>query len=294
LLHATAAELRALVPDALVVEPAALAPAAARPWWSGLRLAWCAGVALRGGARCFVPAHAVHCPPPGGPPLGVAVVPWTSSGLAAHPDRDAALLHGLLELVERDQLDEAFPAGFAPRALAERLLAPASLASAAPRAAALAARLEARGFSVHLLDAGGHLGIATAAALLVDRDRGAVPVAAGYASRPGRDQALLAALLEAAQSRLTEIHGAREDVEPGSREAAWPLAERCARLRPSRRASALPDHRHASPGPALRWLLDHLARRGVGPVVACQLDSPAGLVVVRVLVPGLRRSWLLG
>ena len=276
-----------------VVDPARLAPERAAPHWRQLRLAWREAVDLATGAARLVPSHAVHCPPPGGEPLGLAVVPWTSSGLAAHPDRDAALVHALLELCERDQLARSLPGGFTPRLVAERLLDPASLAGGAPRTAAWREALAARGFTVHLLDASGPLRLPVAAALLADREGGPVPLAAGYACRPGRDEALLAALLEAAQSRLTEIHGAREDVLHGRREAAAPLLRWCDRTLPTRRAADLPSH---PPGPARAWLprLVRLLAGAGSPPVAAHLDGPPGLAVVKVLAPGLRRSELLG
>ena len=276
-----------------VVDPAALAPALAAPGWRDLRLAWREAIDLASGAPRLVPTHAVHCPPPGSEPLGLAVVPWTSSGLAAHPDRDAALLHALLELCERDQLARALPRGFTPRAVKERLLAPASLARSAPRTAAWRAALEARGFTVHLLDVGGPMGLPTAAALLGDRDGGPVPLTAGYACRFGRDEALLAALLEAAQSRLTEIHGAREDVLHGQRDAAAPLLRWCDAARPARQAAGLPDHRHHAAAGQVARLVRRLARAGFPPIAA-DLDGPPGLAVVKVLAPGLLRSELLG
>ena len=209
-----------------IVPPEALAPERAEPGWASLRLAWRAGQELLGGDLAFVPACAVHCPPAGGPLLGPAVVPWTSNGMGAHEDRAAALLHALLEVVERDLLARALPEGFTEETLAARLLDRRSLARAAPRTGALTARLEERGFEVHLLDASSHdsdggAALPCAAAVLVDHALGPVPLSAGYACRLGRDDALLAALLEAAQSRATEIHGAREDVaRPRGREHA--------------------------------------------------------------------------
>jgi ribosomal protein S12 methylthiotransferase accessory factor len=224
--------------------------------------------------------------------MGLAVVPWTSSGLAAHPERDAALLHALLELCERDQLARALPRGFTARTVQERLIDPDSLARAAPRTAAWRDALQARGFTVHLLDVSGPLGLPTAAALLADRQGGPVPLTAGYACRPSRDEALLAALLEAAQSRLTEIHGAREDVLHGDRRAAAPLLRWCAAA-PSRRAGDLPDHPPRSSAAQVSLLVRRLAAAGHAAVVA-DLDGPPGLRVVKVLAPGLRRSELLG
>lgn len=294
LVNGTATALRERFGARGVLGPAELAPAEALPGWEAARMAWRTGDDLLSGHPCLVPAHAVHCPPPGAEPLGPAVVPWTSSGMGAHPRREAALLHALLEACERDQLARALPRGFTPAAVRRRLLAPGSLARAAPRAAAWVGRLEARGFAVHLLDAGADLGLPTAAALLVDLERGPVPVAAGYACRLGRDEALLGALLEAAQSRLTEIHGAREDVVHGDREAGLPLAALCRWTRPGRRAAALPDHPPRPPAAALRLVLSRLAAAGHRRVVATDLAGPPGLHVVKVLAPALRRSELLG
>jgi ribosomal protein S12 methylthiotransferase accessory factor len=294
LVSGTAAELRLRFGARGVLGPGELAPEEALPAWEAARLAWRTGDDLLTGLPCLVPAHAVHCPPAGTEPLGPAVVPWTSNGMGAHPRREAALVHALLEACERDQLARALPRGFTPAEVRRRLLVPASLPRAAPRTAAWVARLSARGFAVHLLDAGADLGLPTAAALLVDLERGPVPLAAGYACRTSRDGALLAALLEAAQSRLTEIHGAREDVLHGDREAGLPLAALCRRTRATRRAAALPDHGAPAPGAALRLVLSCLASAGHRRVVATDLAGPPGLHVVKVLVPSLRRSELLG
>jgi ribosomal protein S12 methylthiotransferase accessory factor len=271
-----------------------------------LRVAWCRATRLSGGAA-LVPAPMVFCGPEGTALLGAAEVAWTSNGMGAHPSRDAALQHALLEAIERDQLARGLPEGFTGDAIQARMIDPASLARAAPRTAALAAGIERRGFGVYLFDAGPEtagrgadalppdldLGLPVAAALLVDRAGGPVPVAAGYACRLSRDEALRAALLEAAQSRATEIHGAREDVLHGDRDAAAALAEACLAASPRRPASAMSSARAASPRAAVRLLLDRLRAAGREHVAAVDLDAPAGQHVVKVLVPGLLLSELL-
>jgi ribosomal protein S12 methylthiotransferase accessory factor len=263
----------------------------------GARIAWQEARLLGAGApSVLAPACALYCPPASAPTLGPAPLRWTSNGMGAHPSREAALLHALLEAVERDRLARAFPGGLAPGALRARLLSHASLRRAAPKAAALAAELEARRFAVHLLDAapeGDRIGLPVAAALLVDRDAGPVPVAGGYACRLGRDDALVAALLEAAQSRATEIHGAREDVAEHGRDASLPIARACARARPRREARALPTHRARGAAAAVALVLSRLRRGGFATVAAADLPSPPGVAVVKVLVPGLLLSELL-
>jgi ribosomal protein S12 methylthiotransferase accessory factor len=278
-----------------VLAPAELSPAAAGS--DGVRIAWSAGRDLSTGEPVLVPAHAVHCPPAGTAWLGPALVPWTSNGMGAHPEPSAALLHALLEVVERDRVARALPDGFTEREVSRRLLDPRSLAASAPRAARWAARVAGRGFAVHLLDlsaapGAARLGLPCAAAVLVDGQGGPVPVAAGYACRLSRDAALLAALLEAAQSRLTEIHGAREDVAHGDRHGAAPLAEWCARARAVRRASALPEVRARTAAAAVRLVVARLRRARLAPA-AVRLEAPARVHVVKVLVPGLLLSELL-
>jgi ribosomal protein S12 methylthiotransferase accessory factor len=330
---ASAAELRARLGDEAVLGPGVLAdpdvPAAEAESWEALRIAWSPATPLGGGAPVLVPAQAAHCPPPGGAALGPGVLRWTSNGMGAHPDRASALLHALLEAIERDRLARALPEGFTHGEVARRLLDPRTLPGAAPRTAARVAALEARGFRVHLMDVGdvdprprlrsasrapqpgrrertdersrgrpgseAHLGLglAVAAALLVDEGGGAVPVAAGYACRPGRDEALSAALLEAVQSRATEIHGAREDVLHGDRDSAVPLAARCAAVRPVRSAAAMPDPAAVPAGAAVRGIVARLHAAGIGPALSVDLAGPAEVHVVKVLAPGLLLSELL-
>src|SRR6266568_3266776 len=165
--------------------------------------------------------------PPRGAPLGVSELRWTSNGMGAHSSRPAALLHALLELVERHELALALPDGWTEEAVRCFRLSSAAAARAAPGAAALAQRLERRGFSVYLFALPGQVGLPTAAALLFDAEHSAVPLTVGYACRLDLDGAVLAALLEAAQSRLTDIHGAREDVAPAERRGVERLRRAC-------------------------------------------------------------------
>jgi ribosomal protein S12 methylthiotransferase accessory factor len=242
------------------------------------------------GRPAMVPAAAVHCPPAGGPLLGDPGIRWTTNGMGAHERWEPAALHALLEAVERDQLSRALPEGFTPAAVRARLVARVGLGRDAPRAARLAAGIEARGFDVFFLDASGQIALPVAAALLFDRDRGPVPLAAGYACRLSPDDALAAALLEAAQSRLTDVHGAREDVAPMDPAHVERLRAMCARSRPVRRASAMP---RAGAG-GLEVVLGRLRRAGFERAAAIDL-APEGfpLRVAKVLVPGFTVSELL-
>jgi ribosomal protein S12 methylthiotransferase accessory factor len=132
-----------------------------------------------------------------------------------------------------------------------------------------------------------------AGALVFDLRPGPVPVAAGYACALSPDGALRAALLEAAQSRLTDIHGAREDIQPMDPRAADLLLDFCREVRPRRRARRRPATA-AGPGRALAEALRRLRRAGVRCAAAVDLPAPGpGVHVVKVVVPGFRLSELL-
>jgi len=181
--------------------------------------------------------------------------------MGAHPSRRAALRHALEEAFERDQLARTLPRGWTARAVRERMIDPQTL----PRALrSLVERMPLRAF---LFDLSGT--IALAGALIFDD--GPLPITAGYASGP---RSLLGALLEAAQSRLTDIHGAREDVSPND---AAGLREACLRAKPERDARKMPS----GVLPRRRAAVVDLAPRGFP------------LHVVKVLVPGLVVSELL-
>jgi ribosomal protein S12 methylthiotransferase accessory factor len=273
-----------------------------RLWSREMRYAWCEATELQSGKPVLVPAQGVYCPPSGAPALGPVSVQWTSNGSGAHPERAWALLHALLEATERDQLARILPDGWSEEVLRTRMLRPGGLEQGAPRTAALSRALEERGFAVHLFDltpeerTRGAADLPVGGALLVDREEGPVPLAAGYACGLGKDQALLGALLEAAQSRLTDIHGAREDVAAGDREATLALAAACAQLRPRRAVESMPDvsGEVSSPEEAVREVLVRLGEAGFRRAAAVELEAPLpGLHVVRVVVPGLRVSELL-
>ena len=173
-----------------------------------LSIPWVPAEQLSNRAPCLVPAQAVYCPPAGRFDMGPSVITWRSNGLGAHPtSRAAAEEHAVLELVERDALARVLPQGWTPHEALRRLVV-------APKGAVA---LRARGFACFLFDLTFD-SLPVAGALLFDLEGGAVPLTAGYACRRDWASAAEAAWLEAAQSRLTEIHGAREDVLIGARD----------------------------------------------------------------------------
>lgn len=236
----------------------------------GLSVAWVEGRALGDGRRrVSVPAQSVYCPPAGTCWLGPAVTRWQSNGLASHPTSLArATEHAVLELLERDALARVLPRGWTVAAARRTLVA------SPPRVAAV----EAQGFAAFVFDLSPKgQPLSVAGALLFELEGGPVPLTAGYACRRTWAEAADAAFLEAAQSRLTEIHGAREDVLTGDRDGAEAFFAALRRLRPR----AAPRRRYQGP----------LAAVSPAPIAIVQLSARP--FVVKAVAPGLLVSELL-
>ncbi|MDQ3262826.1 MAG: YcaO-like family protein [Myxococcota bacterium] len=250
--------------------------------------AWVEGTELLSGTAVMVPAGEVFCPPADGPLLGPAGRRWTSNGLGAGTVPDRALLHAVQEVLERNQLALALPQGWTEQFVAEAGVAERWLQRHAPRVHALVLQLRVAGFDPYLFQIRSgeqDPGIPVAAALLFDREEGPVPMAAGYACRLEPEAALAAALLEAAQSRLTDIHGAREDL------SSMELAD----------VAALGQMCRAHPGGSPNWkavpekrLLSRLRSHGLHTLVSVELEAPVpGLFIRKVVSPQLVVSELL-
>jgi ribosomal protein S12 methylthiotransferase accessory factor len=250
---------------------------APRLWSRRTRIAWARARELHSGAEVMVPAQAVYCPPQGSVPLGPASIRWSTNGMGAHPQRARALRHAVLEALERDQLARVLPQGWTPGAIASRKLEVSKLP--------LWRKLRDARLLAHVFDLSGALPVA--GAILVDLDHGPLSISAGYACGLTPLEAVRGALLEAAQSRLTDVHGAREDVahlDAAARERSRALIESCAKARPVRPLRAMPGVRVAG---LVRLLLRLSPRAAVVDLASEPLH------VVKVIAPGLRVSGLL-
>ena len=117
-----------------------------------------------------------------------------------------------------------------------------------------------------------------------------VPLAAGYACAAGRDTALLGALLEAAQSRLTDVHGAREDIAPADPVAMQELARAATRGNAKVNANELPEEKTLDS----KQLTARFAAAGFPKIAALELAPPDCLArIIKVVAPGLLLSELL-
>lgn len=253
-----------------------------------LRMGWVPAENLLTGDNVFVPAPAVHCVSQDDPPIGPPIYRWTSNGMGAHPVASRALLHALFEAVERDQLAKLMPDGWTEELIAARMLK-APIKGVLP----LVAQLESRGFEIYLFDLynSGEYRLPLAAALLVDREDGPIPVTAGYACRKSYQEAFTAAIYEAAQSRLTDIHGAREDVDHSGRKMERELAKMCRRIRGTRQGD--PTFGPRTDEAAIQIIRGGL-NRNCGGAYAAWLRLPIPQwYAVRVVLEGFRVSELL-
>ncbi|TCM54234.1 ribosomal protein S12 methylthiotransferase accessory factor [Rhizobium sp. PP-F2F-G48] len=211
---------------------------------------------------------------------------WQSSdGLASGNTLDEAIFHGLMERVERDA-----HALWLLRPLAARLATCVSPSDFdCPVIRALEGQIAAAGLKLRLFDATSDLGIPCFSAYLgpeASRLAGAlkhVDVTFGAGTHPVPRQAVLRAITESAQSRLTYISGARDDVFPEDYDR--PLADSTRQAMLAEPRAWTPSTLPASSGAAL---VGALHARGAGLMIAVRLSRPdLPFAVAKVLAPAL-------
>ncbi len=271
----------------------------ALPWRSGsrfhpnLRLLWCEGRDLLSGESLFVPYEMVHTNYTTPLPDGHGCFSASSNGLASGNSQIEAISHGICEVVERDsttlwRLRKEKPSG-------EDRLDLESVDDAICQSTL--GKLERAGLSVAVWDITSDIEIAAFACFIVPRDDSVMwfcSVSVGYGCHPVRQIALLRALTEAAQSRLTVISGLRDDLRRDSYEQ-WldPNVIRAIRHDmlasvPRRHFRDIPDKDGETFEEDVEWELECLRKAGVRRVVVADLTKlEFALPVVRVIVPGL-------
>jgi YcaO-like protein with predicted kinase domain len=213
----------------------------------------------------------------------------TSNGLASGNTIAEALVHGLCEVIERDGTWRSLQGGFdAERAVRAETVYPRL-------AQQVLERFSRAGLRTLIVDASGPTGLPCFEVLLGNPDLPTVYYGAGCS--PSRATALLRALTEAAQSRLTGIAGSRDDI---TRRQYQPMPT-LPRTR-QRAATSLETRRSYRSTPTLASagfvaeLRDIIGRvrvaTGMSPL-AVDLTRPSfGLPVVYVVAPGLRHEKL--
>lgn len=258
------------------------------------RMLWIEGEDLIDGGPRLVPFETVHTDFTLPPPAGSGCFLTTSTGLASGNDRLEAILHGIYEVIERDAVTTWRAGGPARRRQTRVDLATVD----DPVCQSLLARFGRAGIAVKVWDASSAVGLPVFVAEVVDRDPQSwrtIRLSGGQGCHRSRSIALARALTEAAQSRLTWISGARDDIDPGSYDrsrvfgvnTAW-LAEIDHGQPPDRSFGTAPDGFSEHFEEDLDAVVAGLVTAGLNQVVVVDLTRPdIELPVVRVVIPGL-------
>lgn len=268
-----------------------------RPTWSRfsphVTLPWVRGRDLMGGGPLWLPLETVHLDYRVPRPSGTGHFHQTSNGLASGNCTVEATLHALCELIERDALTV-----FRARGLVQgdRRLDLATVDDRACRNAL--GRYDRAEVDVAVWDATSDVGIPCFLAAIADRRANPfrrVPPARGAGCHPDRDVALLRALTEAAQCRLTVIAGTRDDHLPSGYERLRDPATDVTVEHPHRRCAGrrrsiadVATFCHDTFEEDLDLVLGRLRWVGIQQVGLVELTPPSmPFSVVRAVAPGL-------
>ncbi len=285
--HAT---FRDFARSATVVDPASLC-AGACIFDTAAAIDWDEGYDLLRREACWVPAEIVHTdytlPQPDGYFLA------GSNGLASGNHLTEAVNAAVYELVERDAI-----ALWMARPLEERVGCALDLASVDdPDCRALFDRYAAAKIDVRVWSVTTDIGIAAFLCEIRDPASTAELLPArfhGSGCHADRAIALVRALTEAAQTRLTYIAGIRDDLSPAEYEPSPgdelrdALHDALARETRPLAFTAEPSFASDDLADDLRQTLARLAAAGIDRVIVVDLTRPDFLVpVVRLVIPGL-------
>lgn len=215
----------------------------------------------------------------------------STNGLASGNHVVEATLHALYEVIERHAITRFSGTGLRLPAGESRVI---DLGSLPPGPVAdLSFQLEAAGVELVLFRVATPGPVSTLWAVILDprSEHACSRVNMGYGSHLDPTVAAVRAITEAAQSRLTYIHGAREDLSPESYRFT-PSHERLVRFFSGRRGDLaweqLADHSTGDLGRDLDLVLKGLAAAGFGRVLRVDLTRrDIGIPVVKLIVPGL-------
>jgi YcaO-like protein with predicted kinase domain len=260
------------------------------------RLLWCESRDVRNDELVLVPYELVHTnftlPPPGSHGCFAA----SSNGLASGNELIEAISHAICEVVERDATT-LWRLRNDSRSNENQL----DLATVDnPLCRDMLTRFERAGLTALVWDITSDIRLPVFACLIAPERRSVIwhrSVAMGYGCHPARDVALLRALTEAAQVRVTIISGVRDDLTDAcyaqliNENLITTVHQRRRALTPTRRLFDIPNWQTDTFEEDVEIELRCLNEVGIEHVLVVDLTKPElGLPVVRVIVPGLEAS----
>ena len=251
------------------------------PLADGVRLDWLSGWDLMNDEEVLVPANAVYHPYISGIPIFRS----NTSGLASGNTIEEAIVHGLLEVIERDSLSVAEYT----RNVGQELI----LEEGDGEVYDLKKTFEKAGITVKLWFLPSITGIPVVVAALDDyttKDPTMLVMGAGAHLNPGH--AAFRALTEAAQFRLAQISGGREDVRERSSFVVGAGYDRMKRMNKfwyddadTIRLSDVPDLSVNTLAKNIETIVERL--RGAAPqVIIVDMSQPwIDVPVIRAIIP---------
>ncbi len=247
---------------------------------------WIFGWDIMNDEEILVPANAVFHPLPS---EFKRLFRTNTTGLASGNVVEEAIFHGLAEVIERDAW-----------ALVEATRRTGPLISDVEdeQAKGLLDKFAAAEVDVYLRDITSDIGIPTCAAAADDvRLRDPTLLTTGMGTHTSAVVAVLRALTEVAQSRLTQIHGAREDTTTADfrKQIGYERTKRLNRhwfeASEKKAFSDIESFESDDFLMDIKYMLKKLEEAGLDRVVVVDLTrEEIGLPVVRVIVPGLENS----
>jgi YcaO-like protein with predicted kinase domain len=254
---------------------------------------WVRGFDILNAEAIMVPFDAVHLDLRGTPDRTAGWFPISSNGLASGNTYVEAVIHGICEVIERDATllwQVLISLGKPGRRLDLNSVTDAVNSD-------IINRIAVAGCELGVWDTTTDIGIPGFYALLVDRPDGRHATlygASGKGCHPSPEVALSRAILEAAQSRVTAISAAREDISRATyADAASPAQIAHDRVlldggRGMVSYSSIEDLASDSLARDLEILLCRLRAAGIDQVAVVNLTrARIGLPVVKVVIPGL-------
>lgn len=265
-----------------------------RAFHSALELLWIEGYDLLQSEPIWLPYELVHSNFTLPLPSGSGCFPCTTNGLASGNHMLEAISHAICEAVERDAV--ALWLASSADAVRQSRLNLGSIDD--PSCCQALERFDQADIAVAVWQIDSSIGIPVFFCGISDRSRDPLrrmPSAAGAGCHPCRAVALLRALTEAAQSRLTIISGSRDDVfrEDYEQIRNSGVADQT-RLAitedevATRSFEDVPDQDHDTFAEDVFWELERLQAEGIEHVIAVNLTRPEfSIPVVRVVIPKL-------
>lgn len=276
-----------------VVDIAGLPRTSASSFHDDAKILWIQARDLANGDAALVPFEAVHTDFTVPLPEGSGAFLASSNGLASGNHLLEAISHGLCEIVERDATTLWHCGSDADR---DRTRIDLSTVDD-PGCREILDRYERAGVLVAAWDTTSDVGIPACLCTIVDRAPNKLrplPAMNGMGCHPAREVALLRALTEAAQGRITMITGSRDDLVETTYEEARDLdflRRQEARVRDPgamKPFQEMPCFEGESFDEDIAWEMDCLAKVGVERVYVVDLTKREfGIPVARVVIPGL-------